>query len=85
MIKFSNLCGHPLRMTPSLILIFTIGKVLWKYSWKVHSTLYTAAELPVFHSKIENQVILGRAYSCIYPCNTVLTGILNNGYGVFSK
>ena len=35
----------------------------------MHLKLYAVAELRVFHRKIENQVILGRAHSSANPCD----------------
>lgn len=36
---------------------------------------YIAAELPVFHSKIENQAIIGKTHLCVNSCEIVLAGI----------
>ena len=41
----------------------------------VYLALYGTAELQGFHSKFENQVILGRTCLCFNPCDVVLIGI----------
>ena len=42
---------------------------------KVHLTLYTSTELPMFHRKLKNQVIFGKTRLCLTLCDVVLINI----------